>query len=394
MDETGFRIGVGSNKMVVTKRKRKHYLGLEENRESCTAIEAICVDGSYTPAYLVPAGIVHQASWYHEVVGLHPHTVIFPTPTGYSNDEVALDWLRHFIRHTRSKGRYRLLLMDRYGSHHTKQFIELCEDNDIVPFGFPSGLTHLLQPLDLVVFQPLKHYHRDAVEVMVRDGLAGSITKMDFFHLIEDIRKKAFKPSTIQHAFKVAGIHPFRPEPIIQELMERIPETTPPPEERNTENDPVALSSPFEIPRTHRQIYKVGRSIEERLRDFEDRHGDLEGFADLAEDMRAYIRGGEANTAEMIQVKKDLGRTQYAEKLQKARKEQRRQYLQRGGSLMVEEAREMIQKREEDEVAKARRVVERAEKRAATAAKKAAIAARRAEREAKRQRKESTGQNL
>ena len=124
--------------------------------------------------------------------------------------------------------------------------IELCEDNCIIPFGLPSGLTHLLQPLDLVVPQPLKHYHRKAVEVMVRDGLSGSLTKLDFFHSIEDIRKKAFKPLTIQHAFKVAGINPFQPGPILQELQERVPETTPPPPQR----DPQALSSPLEIPRS------------------------------------------------------------------------------------------------------------------------------------------------
>jgi site-specific DNA-cytosine methylase len=39
MDETGFRIGMGKDQLIVTKRKRVHYFGLPENRESATAIE-------------------------------------------------------------------------------------------------------------------------------------------------------------------------------------------------------------------------------------------------------------------------------------------------------------------------------------------------------------------
>ncbi|KXX73119.1 Jerky protein [Madurella mycetomatis] len=44
MDETGFRIGIGKDQLVVTKRRRTHYLGIPENRESATAIEAISAD--------------------------------------------------------------------------------------------------------------------------------------------------------------------------------------------------------------------------------------------------------------------------------------------------------------------------------------------------------------
>ena len=54
MDETGFQIGVGKNKLVVTKRrKRSSYLGVPTNRESATAIEAISRRITY-PSLLDP----------------------------------------------------------------------------------------------------------------------------------------------------------------------------------------------------------------------------------------------------------------------------------------------------------------------------------------------------
>ena len=53
MDETGFRIRVSKNQFIVTKRKRAHYFGIPENRESTIAIEAISTGGSYIPAFLI-----------------------------------------------------------------------------------------------------------------------------------------------------------------------------------------------------------------------------------------------------------------------------------------------------------------------------------------------------
>jgi hypothetical protein len=59
MDETGFRIGVGKDQFVITRRKRSQYFGLAENRESATAIEAINAAGDHIPAFLILAGQVH-----------------------------------------------------------------------------------------------------------------------------------------------------------------------------------------------------------------------------------------------------------------------------------------------------------------------------------------------
>ena len=41
---------------------------------------------------------------------------------------------------------------------------------NILPFRSPPHITHLLQPLDVVCFQPLKHYHAQAVDNVVQTG--------------------------------------------------------------------------------------------------------------------------------------------------------------------------------------------------------------------------------
>jgi len=74
--------------------------------------------------------------------------------TGYANDIITLQWLQHFDQHSRKhlKGVNRMLIMDGYGSHLTLEFVDYCQNNNIIPFCLPPHLTHLLQPLDVVVF--------------------------------------------------------------------------------------------------------------------------------------------------------------------------------------------------------------------------------------------------
>ncbi|KJZ68083.1 hypothetical protein HIM_12526 [Hirsutella minnesotensis 3608] len=359
MDETGFRIGVGKDQLIVTKRARAHYFGIPENRESATAIEAISANGEVIPAFLILAAQVHMASWY-QIPELHRDTVIRPTPTGYSNDEISLEWLQHFNKHSAksSKGSRRLLLLDGHGSHHTRQFIQYCDDKGIIPFGMPPNLTHILQPLDVVVFQPLKHYHAKALDVMVRDGLV-NITKLEFLSCIQDVRMRAFKKDTVRSAFRKTGVFPFDPQVVLRVLEARQAKKTPSPPPRSG-----PYSSPFETPLTLRQINKVAEELGTRI---EDNDSLDPGFA---RDLNRFIRGSLSLATELVQTKRDLGRTRMAERTRKQRRAMKNVQLQSGGVLSVAEGRQMVKRREEDQVAKARKVIEDAEKKTRNARKR------------------------
>src|SRR2546423_1641856 len=51
---------------------------------------------------------------------------------------------------------YRLLICDGHDSHISAQFVCYCIDNKIVVFLLPPHSSHLLQPLDVGVFGPVK----------------------------------------------------------------------------------------------------------------------------------------------------------------------------------------------------------------------------------------------
>jgi hypothetical protein len=351
MDETGFRIGVGKDHLIVTKRKRAHYFGIPENRESATAIEAISASGQYIPAFLILSGQLHMAQWYQQQE-LHGNTVIGTSSTGYSNDQMSLHWIQHFEKHTvkMTISKKRLLILDGHGSHHTREFIQYCDDHNIIAFGMPPNLTHLLQPLDVVVFQPLKHYHSKALDIIIRDGLI-NITKIEFLSCIQQVRIQAFKQSTILSAFRKTGIHPFNPHPVLQILAARQAQKTPTPP--SSSGGPQ--SSPFNTPLTLRQMNKVANKLDAVLQEDEDLN------PEFANNLSRFIRGSLINVTELIQTKRDLQRTKLAEQVQRSRRAMKNTPLQSGGILTIEEGRAMVQQKEINEVARAQKIIEAAE---------------------------------
>jgi hypothetical protein len=154
-------------------------------------------------------------------------------------------------------------------------------------------LTHLLQPLDVAVFQPLKHYQAKALDTIIRDGCA-YITKLEFLAYIQQIRTQAFKESTVKSAFKKTGIHPFNPQVVLQETADRMPQYTPSPPSHQLN------SSIFSTSVTLRHAEKMRNDILLFL-------DENPGFdPDFSHAVAKFINEFVINTAELVQIKRDL----------------------------------------------------------------------------------------
>ena len=348
MDETGFC--AEKDQLCVTKRKRAHFFSMPENRGAATAIEAISVTGAFLPAFLILSGQNHMASWYSQAE-LHDETVITVSPIGYSNDEISLHWLKqHFHLHAKSVGRKRLLILDGHGSHHTIEFIQFCEEYDIIPFSMPPHLTHILQPLDVAVFQPLKHYHAKELDYIVRDGVS-NITKLEFLAIIQQIRKEAFKRTTILSAFKKTGIWPLNPQLVLEKLAVRAVVRTPSPTPYRYHS-----SSNFSTPTTLRQINKVANKVSDFM-------GDLpEVDDDFSYELDRFMRGSLILPTELVQVKRDLPRTKAAELATRRRRASKKRNIQSGGIHTVAQGRHIVKQKAENDLVKAKRIADAADK--------------------------------
>ena len=114
-------------------------------------------EGWCLPPLLIVQGVYYLANWFSET-NLPDNWVIKTTSNGWTNNETGLEWIRHFDEHTglRTKGLYRMLVIDGHESHMSAKFDTFCKDHKIITISLPPHSSHLLQPLDVGCFNPLK----------------------------------------------------------------------------------------------------------------------------------------------------------------------------------------------------------------------------------------------
>lgn len=91
---------------------------------------------------LILSGALILEKWIQEN-NVDGDILLATSPTGYSNDELALKWLQQFERHSRKTqlGVWRLLILDGYGSLLTYEFYEYAQKHEIELFALPPHST-------------------------------------------------------------------------------------------------------------------------------------------------------------------------------------------------------------------------------------------------------------
>jgi len=159
-DETGYAMGLIATAKVISRAEMtgRPFLVQPGNREWVTSIECINSTGWALPPCIIFKGKVHIEGWYQDEALPKDWRVEF-SDNGWTTDQIGLRWLQNtFIpaRNGRTIGKYRLLVLDGHASHLTPRFDEICSQNDIIPICMPAHSSHLLQPLDVGCFSPLK----------------------------------------------------------------------------------------------------------------------------------------------------------------------------------------------------------------------------------------------
>ena len=144
-------------------------------------IEGVNASGWSIPPFVILAGKLHQAAWYRDI---STSWIIAVSDNGWTTDQLGFDWLKHFNRCTQTQtvGTYRLLIVDGHSSHATPEFDLYCTQNRIITLCMPAHTSHLLQPLDVGCYSPLKHAYGQAIQQLARQHVY-HIDKVDFLSI-------------------------------------------------------------------------------------------------------------------------------------------------------------------------------------------------------------------
>jgi DDE superfamily endonuclease len=225
-------------------------------------------------------------------------------------------------------------LCDSYGSHITREILEFCEKKQIHLFCLPPHTSHILQPLDVVLFQPFKHYHGKVVDYATRTG-CGDFNKLEFLAAIGSIRQQTFKKNSILSSFRECGLVPYRPHVVLAKVWEY----EAPSDRRRLETPPILdpwLNLEPTTPMTERAL---------------QRHADA---LEIATPSRKEILDQQFKKGALIvakcstQLRATLAENTAAERERKARKSRPKRQLQNGGTIYACKAREMTKQRDEE----------------------------------------------
>jgi hypothetical protein len=169
------------------------------------------------PPVIIVQGQQHMESWYYEK--LSGDELILLSDSGYTNNEIAMLYLEHFIEFTDAGPNkpLKVLLMDSYISHSIPEFVIRATAMNIHPYPLLSHLTHIMQPLDVGVFQPYKYWHKKTIQYAMRN-LDIDYNIASFFRDLADIRQETFKKGTIIGAFREAGIWPINSKEALKKI--------------------------------------------------------------------------------------------------------------------------------------------------------------------------------
>ena len=197
-------MGVIATAKVVTSLELRNRLKTTQprNREWVSIIQGVNSYSQSIPLFIIFKGQNHLLAQYEDNIGLLLDQVITLSKNGWTTNEIGFEWIQHFKKHTRSrtKGIYRLLILDGHKSHISVEFQQYCQDNNIITLCMLPHSSYILQPLDVRCFSLLKASYSKQIENLVRVQI-NHITKLEFLLAFKEAFKATFIEQNIKSGF-------------------------------------------------------------------------------------------------------------------------------------------------------------------------------------------------
>jgi hypothetical protein len=170
IDETGFAVGgTHTTSIIVDSTQKSNWKVTAGKQEGVTVLECISAAGEALPPLVIFKAQNTNSAWIPKDTPPDWH---FSTSTsGWTSNSHGFEWLRKVFKpesKKKSGDRPRLLIMDGHSGHITGDLIALCLEKDINLLILPPHCSHLLQPLDVRVYGPIKRYHASEVDRYTR----------------------------------------------------------------------------------------------------------------------------------------------------------------------------------------------------------------------------------
>jgi DDE superfamily endonuclease len=340
-DETGFMMGIIFPGMVVTTSdgRGKAKLAQPGNREWATVIQGVNAYGWPIPPFIILAAQYHLANWYREC-DLPIDWRITTTDNGWTTNEVGLDWIKHFDQYTapRTKGTYRLLILDGHESHHSTEFELYCQSHQIITLCMPPHSSHILQPLDVGCFGPLKQAYGRQIENLMRASI-NHVSKLEFLYAFREAFFASITERNVRGGFIGTGLVPYDPDRVLSTLDILV--RTPSPIGLPLTEAPLWVSK---TPQNSTEATAQSELIKTRITSHQNSSPTTMLYA-----IDQFIKGTTAIMHQVALLRTEVGSLRKANEALSKRRRAKKTRVRLGGSLTVQDAEDLLDQKAIDE---------------------------------------------
>ncbi|ODM14891.1 hypothetical protein SI65_09643 [Aspergillus cristatus] len=197
----------------------------------------------------------------------------------------------------------------------------------------PAHSSHLLQPLDVGCFSPLKRAYGRLVENKARCNF-NHIDKFDFLEAYPQAHTEAFKMENIKNSFAASGLVPFNPERVLEKLNIQL-KTPTPPGSQSTDSAP-------KTPHNFKQLEKHASTIKKLLREHT-----RSPPSPINDAINRLVKGCEIHMNSAILLSKEVQDLRAAHEKTLQKKKRSKRQIGHTDGLSIQEGIELMQQRNE-----------------------------------------------
>lgn len=209
-DETAFFLCPKEKDVLVKKGSKRVYNRVANDDKEClTVLVNVSAGGKIAPPMILYP--------YKRLPKNLPPTVpptwgIGCTESGWMTMEAFYEYITNVFYKWLQENQVAMpvaLFMDGHTSHISLPLSLFCKEKGIILVALLPNSTHLLQPLDVGVFRPVKGTWKNVVHDFRVNNNYAKLKRTDFAMQVQKCFEKSLKVETIKNSFRSAGIFPF-----------------------------------------------------------------------------------------------------------------------------------------------------------------------------------------
>lgn len=211
-DESAFFLQPKGDKVLAKKGDKSVYnAGTNDEKENLTVLVTASAAGEFAPPMII---FKYERIPSHIALSVNKSWGIGRSESGWMCGSTFYEYVTNVFVPWLDKQKIErpiLLFIDGHVSHMTLHLSQFCSNNGIELFALYPNSTHLIQPMDVAVFKPLKQFWRKSVRDWHLKNHGKKLRKENFGNIFENALSNITK-ETIQNGFKRCGLCPFNVE--------------------------------------------------------------------------------------------------------------------------------------------------------------------------------------